>query len=97
MEEAKLRLGGRPEGTGWFKSTKDFRTGLKESLATQITRPTQLHMLKLLDDHRLCQLKPQEPRTQSHTKLLRVWLHRAKLRDYDEALRRYWKPSKKRK
>lgn len=88
---------GRPRGTGWFKSVKDFRTALKEVLATQTSRPPQLHTLKLLDDHRLCHLKPAKPRDQSHTKALRDWLHRAKLKDYDDALRQYWQPSKKRK
>lgn len=92
-----FELMGRPEGSGWFKGVKDFRTALKAVLATQISRPTQLKTLKLLDEHQLCQLKSDEPRTQSHTKLLRHWLHKAGFKKYDEALRRYWNPPKKRK
>lgn len=88
---------GRPkEGSGWFRNIKDFRTAMKETLATQTKRPTQLRLLKLLDDHPLCQLKPDNERNQSHTKLLRDWLKkRLKLKSYDEALDRYWKSAKR--
>ncbi|MEK6286006.1 MAG: hypothetical protein AABO57_09725 [Acidobacteriota bacterium] len=94
MEEAKSKLSGRPEGTGWFKSLKDFRIALKEVLAAQNSRPTQLNVLKLLDNHRFCQIKARKPRNQSHTKLLRHWLHKAKIKSYNKALQMYWKPSK---
>jgi len=94
LEEVKLKLSGRPEGSGWFKSIRDFRTALKQVLATQKRRPTQLTLLRLLDYHPLCQMTPAKPRLQSHTKLLRDWLDKARIKNYEKALSLYWKPSK---
>lgn len=94
IEDARLKLSGRPEGTGWFKSVKGFRAALKQVLAGQKKRPTQLDTLRLLDNHHLCQMRARKPRNQSHTKLLRDWLHKARIKDYNKALRMYWKPSK---
>ncbi len=86
------RSRGRGRGSGWFRSPSDFLEALQAVLKRFQKRPTQLQVLKKLDMHYLCQLKPKEPRKESHTKLLRNWLQAASIESWDEAIKRYYKP-----
>jgi hypothetical protein len=87
LVDATLSRPGRPEGSGWFRSTSDFRTALNDVLSLFSTRPTQLEVLIKLDDHALRQKGPKKPRTQSDTKLLRKWIADAELVDFDTVIK----------
>jgi hypothetical protein len=89
----RLKKAGRPKQTGWFNNASDFQTALEDVLLNSKTQPTQLQLLIELDQHRLCQ-KPGKNRHQSHTVLLRNWLHKVNIRKNEEtfesALKKTW-------
>jgi hypothetical protein len=94
LQESRKRRPGRPKGTGWFRDKAEFQRALKEVLQSFHKRRSQLHVLVKLDGHSLCRIKPKKIRTQSDTKLLRIWIEQAGLRDFDHVIEMFWDPSK---
>jgi hypothetical protein len=87
LQESRKRRPGRPKGTGWFRDKAEFQRALKEVLQSFHKRPSQLHVLVKLDGHSLCRMKPKKIRTQSDTKLLRIWIKQAGLCDLITSLK----------
>lgn len=91
-----IRKRGRGRKPEWFLSKSDFLEALKEVIQAFKRRPTQLKVLQSLDAHRLCNNKHVKL-TQSDTSLLRTWIKKAEIADFDDAIEQFWEPNQKRK
>jgi hypothetical protein len=88
---------GRPKGTGWFLNVEDFKIALSQQIPKIKGNITELNLLKQLDTHTLCQRPPNTPRKQSNTSLLRQWIKKAGLKDFNAVVEKYSHPLRKRK
>jgi hypothetical protein len=81
---------GRPEGTGLFRTPRDFELALKDVLGKARKKPSQREVLHAIRQHPLCRKQTTDFPSQNETKTLRNWLTKCGL-TYKEALEKYWK------